>query len=404
VAALALSALAGCSDGPTSVLVDVSAQGGLSVQELAATIQLETHQSANPILPTSGGALTLPGHFVIVLPADVAMRVDVALVGQDAAGGTVSAAGFVESEPHRQVELALELDELPDGGSLPDLAAPPGDLAGRDGGIVFQPQASGVTKALDGVGGSGPGHVYAVGEAGTILHSTGNGVWSAQNSTVSSSLLAVWAVSASDIYVVGASGVILHSTGGGAWTKQTSGVTGELHGVWAAASNDVWAVGEGGTILHSDAAGVWNKRTSGVTDTLYAVRGGDVGEEVFAGVAPSGILHSTNGTTFSALDSTDTLFGLWSGFAVGAGGVAVRRSGASWVPLASVTANDLRGVWGSAPIDLYAVGLAGTLLHGDTNALQPAPSGTQVPLFAVWGSGPSDVYAVGGSGTILHGP
>jgi hypothetical protein len=69
-----------------------------------------------------------------------------------------------------------------------------------------------------------------------------------------------------------------------------------------------------------------------------------------------------------------------------------------------VTANDLRGVWGSGPTDLYAVGLAGTLLHGDTNALQPAPSGTQVPLFAVWGSGPSDVYAVGGSGTILHGP
>ena len=49
------------------------------------------------------------------------------------------------------------------------------------------------------------GNVYAVGNVGTILHSTGNGTWAGQTSGTGNVLYGVWGSAASDIYAVGAS-------------------------------------------------------------------------------------------------------------------------------------------------------------------------------------------------------
>src|SRR5262249_33958018 len=97
------------------------------------------------------------------------------------------------------------------GGGGPDLARAP---AGT-------PQTSGTLVTLHKIWGSSPRDLYVVGDAGTILHSTGNGVWSAQ-SPGGKDLLGVWGSSASDLYAVGDGGVIWHSTGDGQWTQQTS--------------------------------------------------------------------------------------------------------------------------------------------------------------------------------------
>jgi hypothetical protein len=73
--------------------------------------------------------------------------------------------------------------------------------------------------------------------------------------------------------------------------------------------------------------------------------------------------------------------------------------------------NDLFGVWGSGPHDVWAVGASGTILHWDGSAWSGTPSGTTEEIRAVWGSGPNDVWAVGGPAfsdphpapsTILH--
>jgi photosystem II stability/assembly factor-like uncharacterized protein len=61
----------------------------------------------------------------------------------------------------------------------------------------------------------------------------------------------LWGSSTSDVYAVGDAGTILHSIDGGAnWKYETGGVTTNLNGVWGSAANDVFAVGDAGVILH----------------------------------------------------------------------------------------------------------------------------------------------------------
>jgi hypothetical protein len=62
----------------------------------------------------------------------------------------------------------------------------------------------------------------------------------------------------------------------------------------------------------------------------------------------------------------------------------------------------LRGVWGSAPNDLFAVGELGTLIRYDGTRWNVQSSPVNEELRAVWGTGPTDVYAVGESGRVLR--
>ncbi|RLT39629.1 MAG: hypothetical protein DWI57_09965, partial [Chloroflexi bacterium] len=57
--------------------------------------------------------------------------------------------------------------------------------------------------------------------------------------------------------------------------------------------------------------------------------------------------------------------------------------------------NDLYGVWGSGPDNVYAVGLYGTIVYYDGVSWVVQTSGTTQSLFDIWGSSAIDVYAVG---------
>jgi photosystem II stability/assembly factor-like uncharacterized protein len=58
----------------------------------------------------------------------------------------------------------------------------------------------------------------------------------------------VWGTSPTDVFAVGDDGIILHFDGK-SWTKMDSGSTSHLYGVWGISSNSVYAVGNYGTIL-----------------------------------------------------------------------------------------------------------------------------------------------------------
>ena len=67
------------------------------------------------------------------------------------------------------------------------------------------------TKTLKGIWGSSAVDVYAVGEGGTILHTTDSGLnWSYQVSSTTMNINAVWGSSAADVYAVGEHGTITH--------------------------------------------------------------------------------------------------------------------------------------------------------------------------------------------------
>jgi len=67
-----------------------------------------------------------------------------------------------------------------------------------------------------------------------------------------------------------------------------------------------------------------------------------------------------------------------------------------------VTANDLRGVWGSGPNDVGAVGDGGTIVHYDGSSWQRVGSGTVARMLGVSGTSADDVWFVGENGTVIH--
>lgn len=108
------------------------------------------------------------------------------------------------------------------------------------------------------------------------------------------------------------------------------------------------------------------------------------------------------------------LFEDGTGFAVGNEGAVLRRaSDGTWQRQATPTDEDLWGVWGARPDDVWAVGGAGrsegqaTLMRYDGEAwsLVPLPE-LERPnvwaLFKVWGTAADDVWVVGQHGAILH--
>ena len=77
---------------------------------------------------------------------------------------------------------------------------------------MWTPMSSGIELELNGVWGTSPTNVFAVGGEGTILHFDGAN-WSPMASNTSNTLNAVWGTSASDVFAVGNMGTIMHFDG-----------------------------------------------------------------------------------------------------------------------------------------------------------------------------------------------
>lgn len=98
---------------------------------------------------------------------------------------------------------------------------------------------------------------------------------------------------------------------------------------------------------------------------------------------------------------------------VGNQGTVLRFDGSTWSAQDSGTTENLWGVWGAAPDDLWAVGGSGfpeatpTVLHYDGTAWSTQTLPTLIRanvhgLFKVWGSSADNVYVVGQRGVVLH--
>ena len=193
-------------------------------------------------------------------------------------------------------------------------------------------QASSTTNSLWGVfflpdGRNG----WAVGDAGTIVHTTDAGAsWASQVSSTSFSLRSVWFTSSQVGYAAGFGGTVMRTQNGGqSWSRiSTLAASENFNHICFADSQHGWVVGANGVIARTgDAGATWTK--SFPTANLL------------------------QGVSFS--DTTN-------GWAVGQGGVIVgtRDGGQSWyVVQPSVTANALYTVWRRSDTEAWAGGAAG---------------------------------------------
>ncbi len=146
-------------------------------------------------------------------------------------------------------------------------------------------------------------------------------------------------------------------------------------------------------------------------DNLYAA----------GGTPDNGVLMRWDGTAWTeVLLDTEVPLLTWAfGFGanditvVGNEGTIVHFDGAVWTLQETPTEQDLWGVWGAAPDDLWAVGGRGraageaTLLHYDGSRwseveVPPLERANVWAFFKVWGTSASNVYVVGQRGAVLH--
>jgi len=225
---------------------------------------------------------------------------------------------------------------------------------------------------------------------GLILHYDGSS-WTRMDSGTSVALNGVWGTGPNDVYAVGGYsspsmegqpddvlGVVLHYDGS-SWSEMWSGTTACLKALWAGGPNDIHAVGgisyHQSSVLHYDGSD-WS--------VLWTGSGGGI--KGVWGTGPSNVF---------AVGSTIALY---------YSGLLLRYDGLQWSPISVAAGEGLNGIWGSGPNDIFAVGEDGTVLHYDgvPSAWEGPPSwrsmstGTTDSLNAVWGSGPMDVFAVGG--------
>ena len=239
----------------------------------------------------------------------------------------------------------------------------------------------GVSTPLHDIWGSPGSFVFAVGDSGTIVRGTYNGLaWTVRDSGTTEDLQGVWSL-AGTVFAVGENGTTLRSTDSGSnWSAIGSGTTKDLYGVWGRSSNNVYAVGSYGTILFFNGSS-WSDMESGVTTHLDGVWGSS-SSDVFAVGDPW-------------LDGSDLRFTI------------LRWNGTIWQVMATPIvpggkSGKLHGVWGTSASNVYAVGADGVILRYNGSSWLVQNSGTTAHLYGVWGSSSSSVYAVGLYGTILN--
>jgi hypothetical protein len=151
------------------------------------------------------------------------------------------------------------------------------NVGGSGGGTAtsWKAQTSGTTELIHDVHFVDDMTGWAVGDEGTILHTSDGGAnWTAQSSGANpAGLQGIHFVDAMTGWAVGGSDTILHTSDGGAnWTAQASGKTVGLWSVQFADANTGWVVGFQGTILHtSDGGANWTAQTSGTKLNLWGM-------------------------------------------------------------------------------------------------------------------------------------
>jgi hypothetical protein len=288
------------------------------------------------------------------------------------------------------------------------------------------PAPGGVTVSLRGLGGAGPGRVWAVGDGAAVIERAADR-WELPHWVDGFPARAMWAGGPDDLVLVG-DAVTVRRWDGSAWRDVPTGLSQiGLTDVWGASADALFAVGrftyaEGPAIAMSFNGTRWTTvPVPSLPDILLRSVHGDGAGTVMAVGDRGVILRRNSAAGFTTLVAPapvpeppdpppPDLHAVWVysatvAFAVGTADTILRWDGSAWTPMASPTTDvDLFAVWGAAPDDVFAAGRYATLLHWDGSSWQYEAHEAMADLIDIWGSGPNDIYVAGDNltGTILH--
>ena len=145
-----------------------------------------------------------------------------------------------------------------------------------------------------------PNNGYAVGDAGTIFHTTDGGtIWTEQSSGVLAHLRGVYATSPDTAWVVGQEMLLLKTTNGGTtWDSVHTGAPYSFSKIQFVDSENGYIAGgniSNGMILHtSDGGQTWNPQNTGNAKFLYSLHFTDADTGYAVGYDGT-IIHTTTG-------------------------------------------------------------------------------------------------------------
>lgn len=202
------------------------------------------------------------------------------------------------------------------------------------------------------------------------------------------------------------------------WTEAFDATSsGWLLNVWGSSGDDLWAVGgprDSGVIWRWDGTS-WGEVDPGMQVPLVNWTVG-FGPDDVTFVGDGGTVLHYDGSSFTPqpTPTNQNLWGVWGAspddlWAVGGNGrmpgdqVILRYDGSAWTELASPMlekpgVSAYFKVWGTGPDDVYIVGSRGVVLHWDGSALTEQLVGASDDLISLWGTGPDNIVAVGGRG------
>jgi photosystem II stability/assembly factor-like uncharacterized protein len=284
--------------------------------------------------------------------------------------------------------------------------------SGGDGLPAWTPVASGTTANLRSVWvDDGGTTAFVVGDGGALLRSDDGGeTWQALDSTTTEDLHAVWGVGG-EIYAVGDAGVVVHSLDGDTFGLETSGVMNDLRSLWASDTGHVYAGGSSALLLRStDGGQSWESLGNPASTTISGIWG--IAPSTVFAVAEASLLTShDDGDTFSYdYLSINAHTDVWAAteqsfFITNDGGVLTSWEADHWLKNILAPTSELYAVWGAGLDDMYVTGRAGIVFHssdaGDGWDLEE--TGTTSSLEDVHGAG-GLVLVVGDGGIILKRP
>ena len=221
-------------------------------------------------------------------------------------------------------------------------------------------------------------------------------------------------------WAVGAGGRIIATTNAGqSWTTQPSNTSFTLNAVWFTSAREGWAVGQAGTVLHTtNSGGDWERVSAPASENLLDVQFAT--RDTGLVVGSNGLVLRTFDRDITWQTQHPTAFtlrgvsfaGTRDGWAVGDGGtiLGTHDRGVSWFLVAPpVTSQALRAVWRTSPDAAWAVGDQGAAPRGvamppDTAHWEIRNAGASNQLDGVCFANDSTGYAVGynNSGVVLR--
>ena len=316
-----------------------------------------------------------------------------------------------------------------DGGVVADLSLPPEGTCTPTARVQGQSgDPTQLTANLYGVWGAHDDAIWAVGEAGLILHWDGGGAWHVENE-IGKQYQAVWGPNDSFVAVATQERAVLRRSEVGYWGPQpAAGVLDVVHDIGGSGAELQLAGGVGylggAVVQYNSDTNAWARETtlspgSGFEVYALSVQGAVPGSFrlVLAGALGNGVggfvrlyegaskawtrsfahddlAHpvSTAVLTGGELFTADTA-GLLTRYGTSGGATAITRPSAE-------TISKLRPA--VTPGRFWAVGEQGLLAYWDGTTLGPREAGTTRTLLDAWQSPTGVLWVVGAGGTILR--